>query len=69
MIYLDSCLLIYAAENHPRFAERVINALEYETGQGFAISPLSAWRIHYATAMCNCNSVIKLFLPSLRNYH
>lgn len=40
MIYLDSCLLIYAVERDPVFGERTVAALAAETEQGFAISPL-----------------------------
>jgi uncharacterized protein len=42
LIYLDSCLLIYAIEHHPTFASRVIDALASEPPDRFAISPLTA---------------------------
>jgi predicted nucleic acid-binding protein len=40
MIYLDTCLLIYAIENHPAFADRVRTALAGKPVDAFAISPL-----------------------------
>ena len=40
MIYLDSCLLIYAVERDPTFGERVLAALEAQPAVQFAISPL-----------------------------
>jgi uncharacterized protein len=40
LIYLDSCLVIYLAENHPSWAERVRRALSRAGGVQFAISPL-----------------------------
>ena len=40
MIYLDTCLVIYAAERDPVFGDAVIAALSSEPDTGFAISPL-----------------------------
>lgn len=40
MIYLDTCLLIYAIEHHPDHAERVRAALSARPADTFAISPL-----------------------------
>lgn len=40
LIYLDSCLLIYAFENHPVWAERVRKAMAGEPRKRFAISHL-----------------------------
>jgi len=40
LIYLDSCLLIYAIEQHSVFGDRVIAAIDAETQEDFAISPL-----------------------------
>ena len=40
MIYLDTCLVIYAAERDPVFGDVVIAALSSEPDTGFAISPL-----------------------------
>ena len=42
LIYLDSCLLIYAVENHPTFAPQVLSALANEDPERFAVSPLTA---------------------------
>lgn len=42
LIYLDSCLLIYAIENHPVLGARVLKALAREKPGRFAISPLSS---------------------------
>lgn len=40
LIYLDSCLVIYAFENDVVFGERVRQALAREPAHRFAISPL-----------------------------
>lgn len=40
MIYLDSCLLIYAFEDHPVWGVRVKEALARESPGRYAISPL-----------------------------
>jgi len=40
VIYLDSCLLIYAIEHDPVFGERVIKAIDTDEDGEFAISPL-----------------------------
>jgi predicted nucleic acid-binding protein len=40
LIYLDSCLVIYAFENDPVFGERARLALAREPARRFAISPL-----------------------------
>ena len=40
MIYLDSCLLIYLLEDHPRWAPVVRAAMQSSVGTRFAISPL-----------------------------
>ncbi|MFP5306266.1 MAG: type II toxin-antitoxin system VapC family toxin [Gammaproteobacteria bacterium] len=42
LIYLDSCLLIYAVENHPVFGAKVLKALARENPDRFATSPLTA---------------------------
>jgi predicted nucleic acid-binding protein len=39
LIYFDACLLIYAVEEHPLWAQRVRSAMADETAP-FAISPL-----------------------------
>lgn len=41
LIYLDSCLLIYAVEDHPQFGGRVLTALARENPGRFATSPLA----------------------------
>jgi uncharacterized protein len=40
LIYLDSCLVTYAVENHPELASRVQAAMAKYPGESFAISPL-----------------------------
>jgi uncharacterized protein len=40
LIYLDSCLVIYAVENHPVWASRLMLAMAQEAPDRFAISPL-----------------------------
>jgi predicted nucleic acid-binding protein len=40
LIYLDTCLLIYAFENHPVWGGRVREALARESPERFAISPV-----------------------------
>jgi uncharacterized protein len=40
LIYLDSCLVIYLAENHPSCAEKVRRALNRAESAQFAVSPL-----------------------------
>ncbi len=40
LIYLDTCLLIYAIENHPVWAPRVREAMTGAQGKRFAISHL-----------------------------
>ena len=40
LIYLDACLLIYAIENHPVWADKVTAALANEASENFAVSPL-----------------------------
>lgn len=40
LIYLDSCLLIYAVERDPLYGERVLEALDSEPNARYAISPL-----------------------------
>lgn len=42
LIYLDSCLLIYAIEDHPAFGGKVLAALTREPPGRFATSPLAA---------------------------
>lgn len=39
LIYLDTCLLIYAIEEHPQWAPRVHAALAAQADTEFAISP------------------------------
>lgn len=41
LIYLDACLLIYAVENHPVWAEPLQRRLVAEREAGFAISALT----------------------------
>ena len=41
LIYLDSCLLIYAYENHPIFGLSIRAALSQQPVRDFAISPLT----------------------------
>lgn len=40
LIYLDSCVVIYAFERHPLYGAKVLAALGGAAGEGFAISPL-----------------------------
>ncbi len=40
LIYLDTCLLIYAVENHPVWFSPVREALSNQPADSFAISPL-----------------------------
>ena len=40
LIYVDACLLIYAIENHPDWANTVRSAMAREPAQSLAISPL-----------------------------
>lgn len=40
LIYLDSCLLVYAFEDHPNWGARVREVLARESADRFAISPL-----------------------------
>lgn len=40
LIYLDACLLIYAIEDHPVWADDVRTALKKEPDARFAVSPL-----------------------------
>ena len=40
LIYLDACLLIYAIENHPDWANTVRSSMAREPAESFAISPL-----------------------------
>jgi predicted nucleic acid-binding protein len=40
LIYLDTCLVIYAIENHPEFALPVMSAMAGQPGNAFAVSPL-----------------------------
>jgi uncharacterized protein len=40
MIYLDSCIIIYAVENHPLWGAQSRSALTGQVGTEFAISPL-----------------------------
>ena len=40
LIYLDSCLVIYLAENHPRWGEPVASAISQAEEERFGISPL-----------------------------
>ena len=40
MIYLDSCLVIYLVENHPRWGEAVAGAIARADESRFGISPL-----------------------------
>jgi uncharacterized protein len=40
LIYLDTCLVIYAIENHPEFALPVLSAMAGQPGNSFAVSPL-----------------------------
>lgn len=41
LIYLDSCLLIYAYENHPVYGPPVWAAVGQQPPENFAISPLT----------------------------
>ncbi|MCC6172150.1 MAG: type II toxin-antitoxin system VapC family toxin [Gammaproteobacteria bacterium] len=41
LIYLDTCLLIYAVESHPVFGSRVMERLARARPARFAISPLT----------------------------
>jgi uncharacterized protein len=40
LIYLDTCLVIYAIENHPQFASSVLLAMAAQPADAFAVSPL-----------------------------
>jgi uncharacterized protein len=40
LIYLDSCLVIYLAESHPRWGDRVRGAMTESVEARFGISPL-----------------------------
>jgi predicted nucleic acid-binding protein len=40
LIYLDSCLVIYLTESHPRWGDRVGNAMARSGDARFGISPL-----------------------------
>jgi predicted nucleic acid-binding protein len=40
LIYLDSCLVIYLVENHPRWGERIAGAIAQAEAARFSISPL-----------------------------
>ena len=40
LIYLDSCLVIYAVENHPAMAPRVLKAMSRHPADSFATSSL-----------------------------
>lgn len=40
LIYLESCLLIYLAENHPRWGEKVRRAMARDPQARYGISPL-----------------------------
>jgi hypothetical protein len=40
LIYLDSCLVIYLAENHPRWGERMTDAIAQAAAARFSISSL-----------------------------
>jgi uncharacterized protein len=40
LIYLDTCLVIYAIENHPQFASSVVSAMAAQPADAFAVSPL-----------------------------
>ena len=40
LIYLDTCLLIYLAERHPRWGEAVAGAMRAASEARFGISPL-----------------------------
>ena len=40
LIYVDACLLIYAIEEHPDWADKVRAALRSDSNARFAISPL-----------------------------
>ena len=40
MIYLDSCLVIYLVENHPRWGERIAGAIARVKAERFSISSL-----------------------------
>ena len=40
MIYLDSCLVIYLVENHPRWGERIAGAIAQAEAARFSISSL-----------------------------
>ncbi len=39
-VYLDSCIVIYLVEEHPRFSSIVRNAFATSEGRQFCISPL-----------------------------
>lgn len=74
MIYLDSCLLIYAIEQDSVFGDRVIAAIDAEIQQDFAVSPLvkleclvkplqhgnTALKQYYESAF---NTLVSLSLP------
>ena len=40
LIYLDSCLVIYLVENHPRWGERITGAIAQAEAARFSISSL-----------------------------
>lgn len=40
LIYLDSCIVVYAFEQHPQHAARLLERLDTRPAHGFAISPL-----------------------------
>ena len=42
LIYLDSCLLIYAIENHPVYGAGILKTLAREKPERFASSPLTS---------------------------
>ena len=46
MIYLDSCLLVYAIEKDAVFGDKVIDAIDSAEDEEFAISPLAVSYTH-----------------------
>jgi hypothetical protein len=62
LIYLDTCLVIYAVENHPEFALPVLSAMAGQPSNAFAShrsSSWGAWSSRSGRTTWACSAVMK----------
>lgn len=69
LIYLDSCLLIYAFERHPVFGQAIIDRLSLYPANQFAITPLVKMECLVAPIKHNNLFLMEYYQKGLSAFH